>query len=201
MIARHPHVFGNAQYKTTDEVLVDWEEQNRMVNGLLFFLRTDAKPKISLWESNKESDTVIAEHDGYARLSGEVIHQRTLHLDKRNELLLICDKLRGSETHDIQCLFQFVNLQIEALNPAQILFHPDDDDSVLFMDLSEDPHLFVDTNWVSPSYGMKEPGIRICSGGKFNLPVTKYFAMIPVRDRDVNSASALARERLKELRW
>jgi tetrapyrrole methylase family protein/MazG family protein len=29
MIARHPHVFGNANYKTKDEVLQHWEEQKR----------------------------------------------------------------------------------------------------------------------------------------------------------------------------
>lgn len=29
MIARHPHVFGKADYKTTDEVLVHWEEQKK----------------------------------------------------------------------------------------------------------------------------------------------------------------------------
>jgi tetrapyrrole methylase family protein/MazG family protein len=29
MIARHPHVFGDAEYKTTDEVLVHWEEQKK----------------------------------------------------------------------------------------------------------------------------------------------------------------------------
>jgi len=29
MIARHPHVFGKADYKTTDEVLSYWEEQKR----------------------------------------------------------------------------------------------------------------------------------------------------------------------------
>jgi tetrapyrrole methylase family protein/MazG family protein len=29
MIARHPHVFGNARCKTKDEVLVHWEEQKR----------------------------------------------------------------------------------------------------------------------------------------------------------------------------
>jgi len=29
MTARHPHVFGDAEYKTTDEVLVHWEEQKK----------------------------------------------------------------------------------------------------------------------------------------------------------------------------
>lgn len=29
MIARHPHVFGDANYKTTDEVLVHWEAQKK----------------------------------------------------------------------------------------------------------------------------------------------------------------------------
>jgi len=29
MLARHPHVFGDAGYKTSDEVLIHWEEQKR----------------------------------------------------------------------------------------------------------------------------------------------------------------------------
>jgi tetrapyrrole methylase family protein/MazG family protein len=34
MIARHPHVFGEADYKTTDEVLVHWEEQKKLEGKL-----------------------------------------------------------------------------------------------------------------------------------------------------------------------
>jgi tetrapyrrole methylase family protein/MazG family protein len=34
MIARHPHVFGKADYKTTDEVLVHWEEQKKLEGKL-----------------------------------------------------------------------------------------------------------------------------------------------------------------------
>lgn len=30
MLARHPHVFGDAEYKTSDEVLIHWEEQKRL---------------------------------------------------------------------------------------------------------------------------------------------------------------------------
>jgi len=30
MIARHPHVFGKANYKTADEVLLHWEEQKKL---------------------------------------------------------------------------------------------------------------------------------------------------------------------------
>lgn len=29
MLARHPHVFGDAEYKTSDEVLIHWEEQKK----------------------------------------------------------------------------------------------------------------------------------------------------------------------------
>jgi tetrapyrrole methylase family protein/MazG family protein len=29
MITRHPHVFGNAEYRTTDEVIMQWEEQKK----------------------------------------------------------------------------------------------------------------------------------------------------------------------------
>jgi uncharacterized heparinase superfamily protein len=183
-------------------VLVDWEEQNRMVNGLLFFLRSDSEPSITHWESNDEIDSVVAEHNGYERLSGEVIHRRSLHLDKKAEVLLVHDELLGSENHDIQCLFQFANLKIEAINPAQILFHMDEhESSVLFMDLSDAPHLLVDTNWISPSYGIKEPGIRICSGGRYELPTTKCFAIIPLNGRSIATAASTARQVIKELRW
>jgi len=34
MIARHPHVFGEANYKTTDEVLVHWEKQKKLEGKL-----------------------------------------------------------------------------------------------------------------------------------------------------------------------
>jgi tetrapyrrole methylase family protein/MazG family protein len=34
MVARHPHVFGTADYKTTAEVLVHWEEQKRLEGKL-----------------------------------------------------------------------------------------------------------------------------------------------------------------------
>jgi tetrapyrrole methylase family protein/MazG family protein len=34
MIARHPHVFGKAEYKTTDEVLVHWEKQKKLEGKL-----------------------------------------------------------------------------------------------------------------------------------------------------------------------
>lgn len=34
MIARHPHVFGKADYKTTDEVIVHWEEQKKLEGKL-----------------------------------------------------------------------------------------------------------------------------------------------------------------------
>ncbi len=34
MIARHPHVFGEANYKTTAEVLVHWEEQKKLEGKL-----------------------------------------------------------------------------------------------------------------------------------------------------------------------
>jgi len=34
MVARHPHVFGTADYKTTAEVLVHWEEQKKLEGKL-----------------------------------------------------------------------------------------------------------------------------------------------------------------------
>lgn len=45
MVARHPHVFGTADYKTTDEVLVHWEEQKKL----------EGKLRVSILEGVPES--------------------------------------------------------------------------------------------------------------------------------------------------
>ncbi|OGW33365.1 MAG: nucleoside triphosphate pyrophosphohydrolase, partial [Nitrospirae bacterium GWC2_42_7] len=44
MIARHPHVFGDADYKTTEEVLVHWEAQKKK-EGKLRESLLDGVPK------------------------------------------------------------------------------------------------------------------------------------------------------------
>lgn len=44
MLARHPHVFGNANYKTTEEVLVHWEAQKKK-EGKLRESLLDGVPK------------------------------------------------------------------------------------------------------------------------------------------------------------
>ncbi|HBZ00994.1 MAG TPA: hypothetical protein DEO84_06710, partial [candidate division Zixibacteria bacterium] len=58
-------------------VAIDNAEQNRFIPDKLFYLTSDASPKINLWTKTDKSVIVSASHDGYKRLGG-LIHRRTI---------------------------------------------------------------------------------------------------------------------------
>jgi hypothetical protein len=50
---------------------------------------------------------VTAEHDGYRRLRGNVIHERRLSLDDRHRELVVEDVFRGAGSHVVEAFFHF----------------------------------------------------------------------------------------------
>jgi hypothetical protein len=67
-------------------VMVDGVEQNRIPTASLFSLHCDAWPRLVSWEPTHEGGSVIAEHDGYARLGGGLIHRRSVRLESPHAL-------------------------------------------------------------------------------------------------------------------
>lgn len=77
-------------------VMVDEAEQNRVIPGKLFCLHPDSRVQVLQWDDGPAVQSVVAEHDGYGRLTAPVIHRRDLRYDRDRATWLVVDRLTGS---------------------------------------------------------------------------------------------------------
>jgi uncharacterized heparinase superfamily protein len=80
-------------------VMIDDTEQNRFGEGGLFWLHADATPRCLAWETGRDSDLFVGEHDGYARLLDPVLHRRAIRLRKAARTIEITDRFQGTGRH------------------------------------------------------------------------------------------------------
>jgi hypothetical protein len=170
-----------------------------MVPGLLFHLRPDGKPRIVEWQSQPEYDLVIAEHDCYSRLDEPVIHRRTILLRRISSAVVIRDELLGAGTHELEFNFHLERLAIVMTSSGAILLRPDPSrPGLLFEETDANRSLTLDTNWISPAYGVKYPSLRLSKRITSELPHQSTFVIIPEGTLERESAQTLA-SRLREL--
>src|SRR5437660_1028459 len=100
---RERHLFRSIAYHST--VQVDGQEQNTTDEAMPFIIGNEARPRVLIWETNAEADTIVAEHYGYARLSHPVTHRRTVRFDKGRRFWMIEDELAGEGTHEFSFRF------------------------------------------------------------------------------------------------
>lgn len=93
---------GTAAHNT---VRVDGEDQS--VKGGSFLWLQHARAICKLWETGKDIDRFVGEHDGYRRLNDPVIHRRELTLDKNSKRLEIVDVLECKMRHTIEQRWHF----------------------------------------------------------------------------------------------
>ena len=182
------HLFRSTAYHST--VQVDGYEQNTTEQSAPFTLGNEARPRVLKWESNTETDLVIAEQDGYQRLAQPVLHRRSVRFDKRRRFWLIEDELTGEGIHDFSFRFHFApGLETEVrpdgivsawdkINGASLLVGPLTDQRV--------PEL--EPGFVSTDYGAKQPSIVARWSECGTVPLLRRWAIIPVRMSD-DSAS------------
>jgi hypothetical protein len=188
---------GTAQHNT---IMLDREEQNRLLPNLPFNLRNDSRPAIKILKTDRYSDLVSAITDSYLRLEDPVLHRRSLYLDKQREVLLIRDDLEGSGVHEIEANFHLEAIQLLQEECRTVRLLVDDDDSLLFTLLEPQICLGLTTNWISPAYGSKEPGLRMFVRHVGRLPLTLLFAVAPVGDDLTATHSAINRAR-QQIDW
>jgi uncharacterized heparinase superfamily protein len=190
--------FRSTAYHNT--IMIDGEEQNRFripprppffkggVEEGLFTMEDDAKARCIKWETTPNYDIFIGEHYGYTRLKEPVIHQREIYFDKKKISWQIKDRLisrapehqstRAPEgEHLIECFFHFspsVNLKQILNSEFQILGTRDRvtlklNSSIFNLQSS------IQSDWVSPSYGVKIPApVAVCRM-KTKLPLELNF--------------------------
>lgn len=183
-------------------VTIDDFEQNRMVGGLLFLLRTDGTPKILEWQSNERFDLIVAEHNGYERLDEPAKHRRSLYFDKRNQFVLIRDEIEGAGSHKADFNFNLDKVTIETLDKGCLKLNmADGAGCLIFGVLDSDTGFRVGNSWISPSYGVKYPGIRISHSTNSALPVTRIFGIASTGVLDSDQFRQHAGEIRKSLGW
>lgn len=74
-------------------VTVDQAEQNRLIPGKLFCLHPDSRVQVLQWEPGGPVERLVAEHDGYERLSLPVRHRREIVVDWSHETWQVTDRL------------------------------------------------------------------------------------------------------------
>jgi len=186
------HLFRSTAYHST--VQVDGEEQNSIDETVPFLIGNEAKPRVLKCEIGSETDVIVAEHDGYQRISSPVTHRRTVRFEKTNRYWNIEDELIGEGTHELAFRFH-VAPGIETRVKS--------DDIVELRDKANDARLVIrcqkpDTGWggeggpvslplpelesqfSSTDYGAKEESVSACWKINTTLPFGLRFQLIPI---------------------
>ncbi len=84
-------------------ITIDKQDQSEMSG--LFLWSKKANARLLSWTPADQGGSVIAEHDGYTRLTDPVIHRRTLELDRNRGKLIVKDDIISRGPHGIDIHF------------------------------------------------------------------------------------------------
>ena len=185
---RERHLFRSTAYHST--VQVDGEEQNSIDEAVPFVIGHEAKPRVLKCEIGSETDVIVAEHDGYHRLSSPVTHRRTVRFEKTNRYCNIADELIGEGTHDLAFRFHIAP-RIEVKPAADQTFELKDRTSGARLVIKcqkpegqegqvslSQPEL--ESQFSSTDYGAKEESVSVCWKMNTTLPFGLRFLLIPI---------------------
>jgi hypothetical protein len=177
-------LFRSVAYHSTVEV--DELEQNTTDESLPFVIGDEAHPRVLRWETGRELDIVVAEHDGYKRLAEGVTHRRAVRFEKRERLWLIEDSLSGAGEHVFRFRFHFAG-ELETSLRAQGIVSACDKMTgarllVVALD-AEDAPLF-EPRFMSREYGAKSASLSVCWTVRAATPCSFRWALVPVCARE-----------------
>lgn len=79
-----------------NSVIVNGAEQNRFWPGLLFRIVDDTRSRLLHWRADKAEVEFHGEHRGYLRLPQRVRVSRQINLNRRADVLCVCDTVAGT---------------------------------------------------------------------------------------------------------
>ena len=175
------HLFRSTAYHST--VQVDETEQNSIDEKTPFVIGDEAHPRLIEWAPGEKTDLVIAEHDGYRRLSQPVTHRRAVRFDKRHRNWLVEDSFNGEGEHEFSFRFHFAPGLISTARPDGIVEVLDQDKGARLLisarGLNTEPRF--ESRFSSSDYGNKQPSQSVCWKVRAGVPLTAEFMLIPLR--------------------
>ncbi|HEX8494127.1 MAG TPA: alginate lyase family protein [Pyrinomonadaceae bacterium] len=194
---RERHLFRSTSYHSTVEV--DEAEQNSTDEQTPFVIGNEAQPRVLRWESTRERDRIVAEHEGYRRLSAPVTHRRSVEFHKRERYWIVEDMFTGEGAHDFRFRFHFAD-RVETSVRNDVCVRALDKTSgaqlfILSLDFAEG--LVLEPRFVSRDYGAKSPSVAACWKRHASVPLLARWAIVPLRADEDDAALTKIVERLQ----
>ncbi len=178
------HFFRSTAYHST--VQIDAVEQNTIEEPAPFVMGNEARPRVVAWESNSEFDLIVAEHDGYQRLTQPVTHRRAVRFDKKNRLWLIEDDFTGAGTHELVTRFHF-DAGLEVANydrTAALALDRKTGAQLLVLPLDQERQPRFEEQFTSRDYGEKQASVSACWLIEAELPLKMRWLLLPISARE-----------------
>jgi len=143
------NLFRSTSYHNT--VRIDGKEINLFSDDILFRMKEKAKPKVIICDDSKELFVFEAEHYGYTRLPGPVIHRRRFTYDKGRRELQIIDDIRGKGNHTLESYFHLDSAVVPREEGSAIVLQKNGK-SICIELQNGDGRFVIEKGWVSDSY-------------------------------------------------
>lgn len=156
------HEFRSTAYHST--VKIDGVEQNTTEREAPFVIGDEARPRVLLWETNPETDKIVAEHYGYQRLKHPITHRRTVVFSKAERSWLIDDEFLGDAVdHDFEVRFHFApGLKVNTDETNVDVSDPDTNLTLSVRSLSLAVSPALEQQFTSRNYGELEESLTAC---------------------------------------
>jgi hypothetical protein len=158
--------------KMHNTVTVDGQSQNIIKKEVLWNFERNAIPIVTKWITNENLDFVSAKHDGYARLSEPVSHERSVQFNKESENWIIRDVLTGTGKHLFEWYFHF-DVGIDFIiknNCAQTICDDHKNINIIFSEHAG-IELRKEKSFVSKAYGTREESFVLIASLQALAPV------------------------------
>jgi hypothetical protein len=156
------HEFRSTAYHST--VKIDGVEQNTIDRDAPFVIGDEARPRVLSWETNSDTDKIVAEHYGYQRLKNPVIHRRTVIFNKPERSWLIEDEFLGEAVdHDFEVRFHFApGLKVNTDETNLEIRDPNTDLTLHVRSLSLSGSPALEQQFTSRNYGEMHESFTAC---------------------------------------
>jgi hypothetical protein len=162
--------------KGHNTIAVDGMDQS--TSGGSFLWRHKALARVLTWVPRPDGAELIAEHDGYARLPGRVVHRR--RLDLRGGRLAIDDEILGQGEHDLEWRLHFAPECSVVLDGEVCRVSRDGASLRIALDSVLSWHVVCggqDGGWYSPAYHLKVPTSTLIGRARARLPRSLHHAI------------------------
>jgi hypothetical protein len=182
------NLFRSTAYHST--VQVDGAEQNTIDERVPFVIGNEAQPRVLAWETTADADLVVAEQNGYRRLSHPITHRRTIKFDKRKRFWLIQDDLTGQGSHEFGFRFHLAPKLDSKVRTDGMVEVCDKMTGARLLIVCQKPDLkgrqtsesrpVLEPRFSSHDYGAKEPSVSACWRVQSAAPLRLEFMLVPI---------------------